>query len=280
MSKLMAEGIFKFQILDHGIKLTKDNELPMWVADFRAIAMYDSTSGEWSETFTNDDGDEVNFLEADLQTRGHFVLANKDGEDFFHVDRLTKATPWDGQSFRELAELALSEVQVIGATEEGEYNGNATFNVNWIDHIDADPVRKIDSLEADALDALDAKFGRKKATTKGAKASKPKATAKKNEEDKPKRGRPTVGGKKTEEKEATPTDVNKEIDGLIPDGDLDIDGAYSLCVEHGEKWKKSEEDVGKIWIEQGERLYDDRDPENSDECKTLTKAVLGGIIKF
>jgi hypothetical protein len=284
MAKLQQEGIFKFQILDHGVKLTKDAQLPMWVVDARVIAIYDPTAEGWSETIMDENDKEVDLVSLDLQQRGWFMLVNDEGEDYQHVARLTGATPWDGQAFRELAELDLSKTTIIGGVNEGEYKGQPSWDFDWFDHGEADPNRKIGGLEADELDELDRKYGRKTAAKKtAAKAPKPKATAK-PKADKPKADKPKAekkkGGRPTVAKKEEPAKISDaDVEALIPDGDIDVDQAYEICEKQAETLGITEERIGEIWVEQGEKLLKG-DPETSDDCKKLATAVLKEVMIF
>ncbi len=231
--KIDFEGTFKFVIEDHGLDTTKKG-FPQWVVQVKAIKMYDEVLCEWSETIEDEGpgGKPVEKVIADmnLTTTGYFILLTLEGEDMFHVDRITKAIGWDGHSFAALDAMELDGMEIIGGTKENIWNDKVSYPLDWVDHKDAPPIFQLKKMEADDLKALDAKFGRSKkakpATAKPAAvkpAAKP-ATTKPKPAAKPSVGKPSVwelteAEKKAQAKPTTTkpvTDVSREVTSVAP----------------------------------------------------------------
>lgn len=247
-------GTYRFSIIDHGISLTT-SEYPQWVVALHAEAYWDEEEKVWVSWADRDDTDITAYL----------VLAGKEQKEIFHCKSIEKAVGWDGQSWRSLAELDLSEVKVQGRIEENTYNETTTLRVTAIDHYDAEPgrtVRKLDASEVKDLDARFASFFRKRKGEK--KPVKPV-------------GKPVVPGKKSIAKPKVEVPAPEET----PEVETDVPKAPKKTgktskpkkgkgISQGDAWKAckkakdpsvSEKKLAELWLNTVEKLAPDGDEE-------------------
>lgn len=180
-------GTYRGSIIDHGVSLTTGG-FPQVSMVLHAKEYYNEEEKAWVSWTDREDTDITAYL----------VLAGKEQKEIFHCRNIEKAVGWDGASWKSLAELDLSEVEVQFRIEENVYNDNTTLQVARIDHYDAEPgrsVRKLDAAELKALDGQFAPFFRKR---KG--ESKPVKPV----------GRPVIPGKKPTVAPEGPPDENPE----------------------------------------------------------------------
>lgn len=170
MSRIDRTGTFRGVITQSGIVKSRENNLPMFVCQFRALEWYDNSEVgneqwvDWSE-----------FEECEIT--GRFCLVGKKGKVIgFQAENLMKALGWSGQVMEKLATLDCSSIQVQFRVENDTYDGKPRLNVAHIDHVDAQPGGTLQTLDIKAVRELDAKFAKAFRTFSG--GPKPKAVGK------------------------------------------------------------------------------------------------------
>lgn len=148
MGQIKQIGTFKFNILEHCVTVTSKSQAPQWVASLQAVEAYDDESEQWVDYSGYEDN----------ETTAYLVLFGREKQALLNARQLQKAIGWSGRDFAELDQMDLSKVQIQGRIEENEYNGKTSLRVQWIDHVDAEPGRQLQRLDADELKKLNAKF--------------------------------------------------------------------------------------------------------------------------
>lgn len=140
-------GTYRGSIIDHGLSLTK-NDYPQWIATLHAEEYWDEEEKVWVSWTDRTD--------TDITAR--LVLAGSNEQEIFHCKNLEKAIGWDGESWKSLAELDLTETKIQFRVEEHIYNEVISLQVAGINHYDAEPGHTIQKLNAPEIKDLDAKF--------------------------------------------------------------------------------------------------------------------------
>lgn len=174
--RLQAAGRFKARIVNHGVGITRDKELPQWVARFAAYEQ---------EGFLTDANGQFILDAAGRQTLGWVPLddeydlteylplayINKEGQQeftntFVSLQEALGWTPDPNDLFGSLQNLDLSQVNVQIVVDEEEYQGKTRYKVQFVNpvdyegggvrQLDGDNLRKINNTWAAAFRA---KFG-------------------------------------------------------------------------------------------------------------------------
>lgn len=227
MELIDREGVFRFEIVEHGVSTGK-NGFPAFVARLSAKEFYDD-SGQYT-----DDGEPgwIDWSEYDQYITAYLVLFNND-KAIFHYEDLQAAIGWDGSSFADLADEQHVGKTIIAGIEENEYNGQVRLQVKWVDAPDADPERGsggIKTLDSNELSGLDAKFAGMMASNKPKPAAKPaKAAAKKANPPKPKASAPPTP---KQSKGMTKEKAWEQVCSLIDTcGETEVTNAWLEAVE-------------------------------------------------
>jgi hypothetical protein len=223
-NKVDREGNFILRIGKHGVGTTKESELPQFIFEGVLVKYYDEAEDTWAD-----------WEEYDMAARGYMVLVGKDGEDLLNYKQVMAAVGWDGESYHGLADMQLEGVEVLVRIQENTYKDKTNLQVSWIDHKDADPTSQVKSLDADALDALDKKFGKKKKTAATKPRNKRPETPKKTEAPK------SAPPKAAPPKAAPPKVETPETDKHVC---KDKEQAWDACQEMKSKKCTDEELIG------------------------------------
>jgi hypothetical protein len=158
MNAITEAGAYRFEVLEHVVNLTKNSGFPQLVVKARAVEQYNEETEEWDATYTAGDGNEYAIADADMQTTAFLVLANAE-KPLLNWEQAVAAFGWSGKSFAELNDMDLAGKRFLGQVRPNEYNGQTTLRIEYIDHVDGEPVRTLKALDASGLKDLDAKFG-------------------------------------------------------------------------------------------------------------------------
>ena len=222
MAKVDREGTFKGRFVEHGVGLTK-NEYPQLVGDILLTEYYNEDTGEWEA-----------WEDFDQHTYPYLVLFGKDNKATLNCQQVKTALGWDGNSFTSLSEMDLSETVFQVRIELDFYKDTEQLKVNWIDHKDVEPGRKVSKLDAAKVKSLDAKYTNKLGSTPA--PSKPKG-------DKPK-PKPTTG--KTKKKAAPPSTGKKKAPAPAPATGCTKDEAWDAIQDVDTVM--NEQQVGEVWL--------------------------------
>ena len=146
-------GTFRFdKVLEIGVSLTK-NKFPSFNIRVRLSEFFDEDEGKW-----------VDWLPGDVEQTAYFTLFGKDkktekiGPCLNHA-QVMKVFNWEGKSFQILSNDDYSKIKGQLRIGNNTYDGaKSSFQVDWMDVFDADPVRQLRKLEADELKGLDKDF--------------------------------------------------------------------------------------------------------------------------
>jgi len=188
MPQFTNVGLYKGEIKDFGVTVTRTAKLPQFVVSLRATEILNEAEEVWED-----------YAKYDEVITGYFVLVTLDKQGrvvkCLNYDQVMEATGWNGETYSGLAAMDLKTKQVQFRVIEDTYEGNTSLKVNWIAAVDAETGLK--KLTGKDLTDLDAKFGTvavkktvaKSTTAKKAKkatppkATPPKATSKVESED-------------------------------------------------------------------------------------------------
>jgi hypothetical protein len=147
------EGTFRGVIQEGGVGETK-NGYPQYVLRVLADEFYD-TEAEGGPAWTP-------WAEYQQEITGFLCLYTKDSKtgqwkELMNAGQLKKAIGWTGKSFEELNTLGNGK-RILFRVEEDDYNGQVKLKVQWIDAVDADPVRQLAKATPEKIKAMDAAF--------------------------------------------------------------------------------------------------------------------------
>lgn len=180
-------GTFMMYAIDSKVGKSKANKYPQFVAQFQGVQEFNFESSEW-----------VDVAAEELETRGSFVLAGKDGKVLFNVENISKAFGWTSGSVQELNDADYSDVPVVVVIKENEFEGRTTYRPDGIYPQDADPttIGGIQELDAGELAKIDALYSAKFKAHLG--GEKPKSVpTKKSAVSKTGKSRPSTTAAKT-----------------------------------------------------------------------------------
>lgn len=147
-------GTFLAIPIDWGIDKTKEKGYPTFNVQAKLIHYYDETSGEW-----------IAWEEYEQEATAYLCLygtnrKSGDVEPTLNHQQVMKVFDWNGESFAELANGDYSEVvfQIKIKDNDPEYAASNPFTVSYIDVADANPIRGLKKLDADAVKELDSFF--------------------------------------------------------------------------------------------------------------------------
>lgn len=182
MGQIDTIGAYKLEVVEAGITVTKENKYPQLVLRVRALAKYiDDAAGIKHFGLTAPGWvDWQSYNEDSLAYLVLFKSADTFNSDtaLLNYEQAQKAFGWDGAEFETIAKLGQ---QFLGRFEVNTYKDKESTQLSWIDHINADPVRSLKTLDTDAVSALSkllkagiGKTAAKPAGAKPATATKPK----------------------------------------------------------------------------------------------------------
>lgn len=214
MPVIEQAGLYKGEIRDFAVTVTRKAELPQFVVTLFATEIYNEKEeiwemwGDYQQTIT-----------------GYLVLVtlDKHGEvtKCFNYDQIMEAVGWDGETYSGLAAMELKGTRVQFRVKEDTYEGQTKLKVDLIASEDAEiGLRKLSDKD---LSNLDAKF--RTASTKKATAAKPSGSKKKTTTSKPpKPPKPPKPGKKSAVDSCTEdeafnacVEANKALADPVPD---------------------------------------------------------------
>lgn len=163
MAKIEAAGTYKFEVVDSGLSLTK-NSFPQWVAKLKATEKFVDAPEEIAHfqkqgVLTDGQPGYVDWAPFGEETVAYLVLF-RSATDFgkpsqlLNYEQLQVATGWEGTEFDSLTNGSFVGKSILGRVEEDTYNDKTTLRVNWIDKVDADPVRSLKSVDAGQIKNL------------------------------------------------------------------------------------------------------------------------------
>lgn len=177
-NKIDTIGNYRGEIMEAGLGVTK-NQFPQSVLRLKALEKWVDSKSEM-EHFKLPEPAWVDWSSFEEETVGFFVLFNSadtfdKGTSLLNYEQLQMATGWDGLEFDSLQNGALLGKKVSFRVEDHEYQGKQSIQVSWIDAYNADPVRKLKTLDAEDVKALNKKLKIAKPAAKPV-AAKPTAT--------------------------------------------------------------------------------------------------------
>lgn len=299
MNKIDTKGVYRGDIVESALGVTKKSDLPQWIVRLRATERYVDDPTEMEHYELTEPG-WVDWREFNEEIVGYMVLF-KDSDEFtrdtalLNYDQLQLATGWDGTEFNSLNDDSFVDKNILFRVEENEYEGKVSLQVNWVDDRDAPPTREMKRLDEDKVKDLSSrlKMGGKKAA---AKPGKPAARPAKQSGEKPAaKGKTTPVPKAEPKAEAKPPAKKKgppkkaapepeptpevteteeapfEADTLDP---MNQGKAWEhVCDNKGDA---SDSDVQDAWIKASEEIGGDREEEdmtNEDWASVAQKAL-------
>lgn len=246
MDRWVWDGWFKFEIVDCAVN-TSRSELPQFQVELKAVEFFDEKINEK----TNEIEGWIDWTgyEEVPTIMGYFILVSKEGKSIdFNIDGIKEALDWDGKDLAYLDDAdARKGTIVLVRVDEEEYQGKTRFKPNQIKHKDGTPggdgVRRLD---ADAVKAMSAKYGKlfsgsaapatakpkpaPAAAPKLAPAPAPESEPEPEDEPEPKKKEPPKRGRKkgskAKEKKDPKWDVNtawKFLEDQVDEKELDVD---------------------------------------------------------
>ncbi len=258
MPQIDRAGLYRGEIEDFAVSITRKAELPQLVVTFAATELYDAETDEWND-----------WAEYEQTLTGYFVLVTKDANGnvvkCLNYDQVMEAVDWDGETYSGLAAMDLKGKVVQFRVIEDTYKDTKTLKVNWIAAAGADIGLK--KLSGKDLTDLDAGFS--VATAK--KASTP-ATPKKGKPAAPKKlatPKPPSAPKKKD----TPA---KDIETCIEDETCTQDEAYQVCIAANDKAKDPVPShiLDDYWLAQIGEIAADGENVTDAEWPKIREAVL------
>ena len=147
--KINREGTFIGYAMQSGVSKTKANGHPQFVAKLQAVQEYDFESQQFID---------ITGVE-EVEAVGYFVLFGKDCKATLNAKQIKVAYPHLlPLSTRKLNDEDLSETPIQFRVEEREYNKKTTFDVTWIDHVDAIPGGTVGKADDATVDEIEAKY--------------------------------------------------------------------------------------------------------------------------
>ena len=250
-------GLYRGEIKDFSVGVTKTSGLPQFIATLSAAQMYDDVTEEWQ--------DWTKFQE---MMTGYFVLTTLDKKSGLPVkclnyDQVMEAVGWDGETYAGLAAMDLKGKVVQFRVQEDTYEGNTRLKISWIAGEDAElGLKKLS--EKDMAD-LDARF--KVVSTKKPTPASPKT--------KKKTTTPKATPPKTTPPKATPPKVESEAP-LEPTTEAE---AYQACLDANASSKKPVpgEILDDYWVTHVTGIAADGNNVTGEEWAKIRDAVLEAI---
>ena len=121
--RIDREGTFMAYPTDSKVGKSKANSYPQFVAQFQIVQEYNFTDNEW-----------VDVSAEEIEQRGYFVLAGKDGKVLFNAENVSKAINWTSGSIQELNDTDYSGTPVQIVIKENDYEGKISLQIDGIYH--------------------------------------------------------------------------------------------------------------------------------------------------
>ncbi len=148
MSLIQEPASYRGVVVEHAVSMTKEKELPQFVAKFRALEKYDSEEKVWIDWSSREDSEITAYL----------VLFKGDGDPIFHAKDVQKVFEWDGVSLMALNLLELEGAEVQFEVVEHTYKEKTSNQVANIRGYNEEPGGSVKKLDDDELAALNTKF--------------------------------------------------------------------------------------------------------------------------
>ncbi len=149
MSLIQEPASYRGVVVEHAVSMTKEKELPQFVAKLRALERYDSEEKVWIDWSSREDSEITAYL----------VLFKGNGDPIFHAKDVQKVFEWDGVSLTALNLLELEGAEVQFEVVEHTYKEKTSNQVANIRGFNEEPGGSVKKLDDDELAKLNAKYG-------------------------------------------------------------------------------------------------------------------------